>query len=105
MASKQTLGARTGQRQRNAKRTTAQRQHVVSRAHFVVPGSRRMAPKLAIRVRNVDPKDRIEVNLDLRAPALAGPFTFTGPCSSYGVASRLGSDAPSTFTGQGVSLA
>ena len=41
-------------------------------SHVLVPGSNRPVAKFAMRVGDVNPNDRIEVTLDLKAPTLPG---------------------------------
>ena len=51
---------------------------MASKAHFVLPGSNRPKDPHAVKVGKVDPKERIDVTLDLTGPKLPKPDEYVG---------------------------
>jgi len=49
-----------------------------TKTHFVLPGSNRPKDPNAVKVGKVDPKERIDVTLDLAGPALPKPDEYVG---------------------------
>jgi len=54
-------------------RRTQKKRSFKTASHVLVPGSKRPRVKFAARIRDLDPREHVEVTLTLKGPSLPGP--------------------------------